>query len=189
MIRSVFLLTIALLAGSLQAEDEVPEGYVMQVMEPTGGNILRPEGWFYHERHREKSWSWTISKEDTHNGKDAYDTGVRIQAFVGVEENTGKTPEAFLKDFIDQKRKVAVNVHKDCDAADQGLFTRTCLEVTEGDYRILYSVFWGNEIDIAIVSIAGAKLADWDENVGYFNTMSEFELIDMERFSDDEEED
>ncbi len=179
------LFILFLMVGSLHAEDEVPEGFVMQVMEPTGGKILRPEGWFYYEGHRERSWMWTISKEDTHGGKDSYDTGVRIQAFAGVQESTGKSPQAFVKEFVAPKRTAADKVHKDCDDVDQGLFTRTCIEVTEGDYRILYSVFWGNNIDIAVISIAGAKAADWGANSKFFDTMSAFELIDMERFSSD----
>jgi hypothetical protein len=183
--RRIILIILPLLIGSLHANAKIPEGCVMQIMEPTGGKILRPIGWFYNEGHREKSWMWTISKEDTNGGKNSYDTGVRIQAFTGVKEGTGKSPEIFLKEFISKIRKNADEVHKDCDAVNQGLFTRTCIEVTEGEYQILYSVFWDNSIDIAVISIAGAKLDDWDSNSRFFNMMSAFELIDMERFSDD----
>ncbi|MFK5921472.1 MAG: hypothetical protein QM496_04790 [Verrucomicrobiota bacterium] len=184
MIRSAILI-ITLLTINVLADDKIPDGFVMQVMEPTGGKILRPKGWFYFEGHRENSWMWTISKEDTHGGRDSYDTGVRIQVFAGVQEGTGKSPEVFVKNFIAQKKKSSDKVHKNCDAVDQGLFTRTCIEVTEGDYRILYSAFWSNNTDIAIISIAGAKSVDWDANSKFFDTMSTFELIDMERFSDD----
>lgn len=183
------LTIITLLASSLHAVDKVPAGYEMQVMEPTGGKILRPKGWFYNEGHREKSFMWTISKEDTHGGKDSYDTGVRIQAFASVQANTGQTPKEFVKDFLAQKKKSAKTVHRECSATDQGLFTRQCLEISEGDYRILYSVFWGNDIDIAIVSIAGAKTADWDANSKFFDAMSEFELIDMKRYPDEPKKD
>ena len=71
---------------------------------------------------------------------------------------------------------------------DQGLFSRTCIEVTKGESRILYSFFWGNDVDIAVVSIAGAKIADWAANTEFFDTMSKFELIDMKRFGDDADE-
>ena len=183
--RHVAIFILSLMIGSLHAADEVPEGFVTQIMEPTGGKILRPKGWFYNEAHREKSWMWTISKENTHGGKDSYDTGVRVQAFAGVQDGTGKSPEVFVKEFVAQKKKAADKVHKECDAADQGLFTRTCIEVTEGDYRILYSVFWGNDIDIAVISIAGAKTTGWDANSKFFDAMSAFELIDMKRFPGD----
>lgn len=189
MIRIATLIITALLACHLQANDTIPEGFVLQIMEPTGGKILRPKGWVYNEAHRESSWMWTISKEDTHGGKVSYDTGVRIQAFMGVLEGTGKNPEQFMKDFVSKKREAADKIHKDCDPVDQGLFTRTCIEVTEGDYRILYSVFWGNNIDIAVVSIAGAKISDWEANSKFFDAMSAFELIDMKRFSGDSKSD
>lgn len=180
--RRTLCLVALLLAVHLCAEDAVPLGYEMQVLEPLGGKILRPKGWFYSEGHSARSWMWTLSKEDTQGGKNAYDTGVRIQAFAGVREATGKSPEAFLKDFLAQKKSAASKLHKECGAVDQGLFTRTCLEITEGDYRILYSVFWGNDIDMAVISIAGAKTADWQTNAKFFDAMSAFELIDLSRF-------
>lgn len=183
--RQTLCIVALLLAGPLHAEDAVPKGYELQVLEPAGGKILRPKGWFYSEGHRERTWMWTLSKEDTHGGKNNYDTGVRIQAFAGVREATGKSAEAFLKGFLAQKKRAASKVHKECGAVDQGLFTRTCLEVTEGDYRILYSVFWGNNIDMAVISIAGAKTADWQANAKFFDVMSAFELIDLERVSGD----
>ncbi|MBX3740227.1 MAG: hypothetical protein KF712_04505 [Akkermansiaceae bacterium] len=183
MIRTSIILFISLLAGHLHAADKIPAGYVMQVMEPTGGKILRPEGWHYHERHGEKSWMWTISREDTNGGKDPYDTGVRIQTFMGVEKGTGKTPEAFVRGFIEGKKKTAGKVHRNCGANDQGMFTRICTEVTEGDYRILYSAFWGNGMDIVVISISGAKADEWGKYAKTFDTMGAFELIDMERFT------
>lgn len=180
--RHTLCLVALLLAGPLHAEDAVPQGYELQVLEPLGGKILRPKGWFYSEGHRARTWMWTLSKEDTHDGKNAYDTGVRIQAFAGVREATGKSPEAFLKGFLAQKKSAASKVHKECRAADQGLFTRTCLEISEGENRILYSVFWSNDIDMAVISIAGAKTADWQANAKFFDAMSAFELIDLSRF-------
>lgn len=185
MIRPFILLSFLLATAHLHAADKTPEGYVMQVMEPTGGKILRPEGWHYHEGHRETSWSWTISREDTNGGKDPYDTGVRIQTFMGVEKGTGDTPEAFVRGFIEGKKKSAEKVHRSCEATGQGMFTRICTEVTEGDYRILYSGFWGNDMDIVVISISGAKVAEWEKYTEIFDKMSAFELIDMERFNKD----
>ncbi|MDA0811095.1 MAG: hypothetical protein O3C21_01695 [Verrucomicrobia bacterium] len=183
------LLCIFLLPNELHAQaqvDNIPEGFMLQIMEPTGGKILRPKDWFYHEGSGETSWLWTISKEDTNGGNAGYETGMRIQAFTGVVEGTGKTPEQFVKDFFMEKKNAATKIHKVCDQSNQGLFSRTCIEVTEGDYRILYSLFWGNTIDIAVISIAGAKAEDWEANTETFDTMSEFELIDMKRFSGDD---
>jgi hypothetical protein len=64
----------------------------MQVLEPTGGEILRPRDWFYAEGHRGPTYMWTISREDTAGGR-PYTTGVRIQLLTGVRNGTGKTAE------------------------------------------------------------------------------------------------
>ena len=51
------LLCVFLLSNELNAQDDkVPEGFMLQIMEPTGGRILRPKTWFYHEGHGETSW-------------------------------------------------------------------------------------------------------------------------------------
>lgn len=183
----VTIVLLVLGAVSLRSEEAVPDGFVMQVLEPTGGKIVRPEKWFYCEGHREHAFMWTISKEDTVEGKFPYDTGVRIQAFAGILEATGQSPEDFIRGFFAKTKGKADVVHKTCEATDQGLFTRICLEVTEGEYRILYSLFWGNGMDMAVISIAGAKREDWDLYSDTFNRMSSFELIDMERFPEDKE--
>jgi hypothetical protein len=63
------------------------------------------------------------------------------------------------------------------------LFTRVCLETEEGPHHILYSLFWGtNDLDIAVVSIAGTTKELWPTYEATFNKMGEFELIDMKRF-------
>jgi hypothetical protein len=81
----------------------VPEGYELQELKPTGGKILRPKGWFYTEAHKEHAFMWTVSKENPEGG--SYETGVRIQCFVGVEEITGKSPKEFVRSFLDCKKK------------------------------------------------------------------------------------
>lgn len=178
------LIAILLSSSLLLATDEIPEGFVMQDMEPSGGKILRPKDWFYVEGHRANVWMWTISKEDTKNGEIGYDTGVRIQAMLDVEKKTGKSPKVFIEEFFEQKKKSAAKVHKVIEPIDQGIMTRIGIEVTQGDHRIMYSLFWGNEIDLVVISIAGTEVANWDKHSETFNTMSVFELIDLERFSE-----
>lgn len=159
----------------------VPDGFVLQVMEPLGGKIARPSDWFYSENHQGPSFTWILSKEDSRKGR--YETGVRIQTLVGVQKGTGRSPKDFVLGFIEGKRKEASRVIKSCVAKDQGLFTRVCLETEEGDYHILYSAFWGNDnLDVVLVSTAGAKKADWPTYAPIFDTMGSFELIDMDRF-------
>ncbi len=177
----------AVFVPSGRQDDVVPEGFVEQVMEPLGGKIWRPKDWFYAEAHNSRSWTWIISKENTNGGKGRYDTGVRIQVFMGIKEGINKNPETFIREFYEQKKKEAQKIHKACDVEDHGMFSRICLEVDEGEYRILYSLFWGNDMDLAVVSIAGAKKEDWDTYADTFDEMSRFELIDMKRFQTDDD--
>ena len=79
--------------------------------------------------------------------------------------------------------KKATKVIKTCEEKDQGLFTRICLETEEGEYHVLYSLFWGSSgMDIAVVVIAGTVKQLWETYASTFDKMSDFELIDMSRF-------
>lgn len=162
--------------------EATPTEIVQQILEPTGGKILRPKCWFYTEGHRGPTYMWTISREDT-SGNRSYTTGVRIQTFTGVKDGTGKTAKEFILDFAEAKKKEAGKVLKTCEAADQGLFTRMCLETEEGPYHILYSLFWGsNNLDVAVITISGTAKELWEIYAPAFDKMSELELIDMKRF-------
>jgi hypothetical protein len=155
----------------------------MQVLEPTGGEILRPRDWFYAEGHRGPTYMWTISREDTAGGR-PYTTGVRIQLLTGVRNGTGKTAERFIRDFVAAKSRAATRVISTREPQDQGLFTRLGLESEEGPFRILYSLFWGSgELDIAAVTIAGTTKELWETYTAAFDAMRDFELIDMQRFA------
>jgi hypothetical protein len=171
---------LAIAAAAFAADvAKAPRGFTTQVLEPTGGKISRPTGWFYSERHGGPSYTWILSREDPELGP--YTTGVRIQMLAGVQEGTGKTPKQFVLDYVESKKKEA-KVLKTCDENDQGLFTRVCLETEEGPHHILYSLFWGNKVDIVVVSIAGTTKELWDTYSGTFDQMNGFELIDMKRF-------
>ncbi len=177
------LLAVAVLTVAAPVFAEAPPaGLVTQVLEPTGGKILRPADWFYAEGHRGPAFMWTLSREDT-NGQKPYTTGVRIQTFMGVEKGTGKTPKQFIADFIAQRSKEATKVVKTCAEQDQGLFVRKCLETEEGAFHVLYSVFWGRDrLDVAVVSIAGTTRELWETYAATFDRMGAFEIIDMTRF-------
>ena len=173
---------IAVLAFAISAFAETPPPeFVSQVLEPTGGKIDRPKDWFYSEGHRGQTYMWTISREDTSGGR-PYTTGVRIQVFVGVKSAAGKTAKQFILDFLASKKQQAT-VIKTCNESDQGLFTRVCLETEEGAHRILYSLFWGSQnMDMAVVSIAGTTKEQWEAYAPVFERMGAFEIIDMKRF-------
>lgn len=164
------------------AAQTAPSKFVVQILEPTGGKIERPSEWFYAEAHSGPVYRWTLSREDT-SGNRPYTTGVRIQAFIGVKQGAGKTAKEFVLQFAEAK-KMEGKIIKSCPEFDQGLFTRTCLETEEGPNRILYSLFWGsNDLDIAVISIAGTTKELWQTYSSTFNRMSTFELIDMKRFT------
>ncbi|MDF7798778.1 hypothetical protein P4C99_04850 [Pontiellaceae bacterium B1224] len=162
----------------------VPEGFSLQELNPTGGTILRPEGWFFNEGHRKNVFMWTISKEPSKDG--FYDTGVRIQCFIGVQKVTGESPEEFVQKFVHGKKEAA-EIISQRPVINQGIFSRIGIETTETKvidgkqvaYRILYSCFWGNDSDIVVISIAGTTPDLWDTYESTFNTMSNFKLIDM----------
>lgn len=179
--RLSLVLLVLTVAAVAQTDEPQKTEYVLQVLEPTGGKIQRPKDWFYTESHNGPSFNWILSREDA--SKAAYTTGFRIQMIVGVKKGAGKTPQEFIAEFIEKKKKTADKVLRNCDATRQKLFTRTCLETEEGPHRILYSLFTGNgDLDIVVVTIAGTTKELWAEYGPVFDTMNDFELIDMKRF-------
>lgn len=181
--KLVLSLLVISLATTACAEPPRDDSFVTQVLEPTGGKIVRPNDWYYAEAHRGPVYTWTISAEDT-TGNRPYETGVKIQTFVGVEKAAGKTAEKFLADFVASKKsEEGVTAITTCDKTKRGLFSRICLETEEGDSHIMYSLFWGNNgLDIAVVVIAGTTKELWDTHAPTFRKMDEFELVDMKRF-------
>src|SRR5579862_1620198 len=88
---------------AVAAANMPPPGFVNQVLEPTGGHMFRPKDWFYKEDHHDSVFTWIISQEDTSKGGD-YVTGVRIQAYIGVQKTQGKPAKDFIADFVESKK-------------------------------------------------------------------------------------
>jgi hypothetical protein len=169
---------------------EIPEGFELQVLEPAGGRIARPANWFYRERHSGGSHVWIISREDPDLGP--YQTGMKIQLLIDVTDLTGWTPRDFVAHIVSQKR-AHTKVIRHCGEEPVGLFLRQCLETEEaadfspsGAFRIVYSLFYNDELDVVVLNIFGAPTDAWDEASVLLGAMSEFELIDMSRFAEDE---
>jgi hypothetical protein len=175
----IILLVLTTVCASAAEKAKAAREFVTQILEPTGGKIQRPKGWFYTEGHSGASYKWILSREDA--SKAPYTTGFRIQMLVGVQEGTGKMPKQFVLDFVESKKKEA-KVLKTCGENNQGMFTRVCLETEEGPHHILYSLFWGNDIDLVVVSIAGTTKELWGTYAPTFDRMNHFELIDMTHF-------
>jgi hypothetical protein len=158
-----------------------PGEFVTQLLEPMGGKILRPKNWFYCEGHHGPSYVWTISKEDISNGR-PYITGVRIQLLTNIKEGTGKTSKQFTLDYVPTIKERASKVINAWKEDDQGLFSRIGFEVEEGPWHIIYSFYWGNNMDISVFHIVGTTKELWNTYVSTFEKMQDFELIDMKPF-------
>jgi len=79
------LMALARVTAAMADESFVlPEGYTLQILEPTLGKIARPNGWFYAERDMPAGYLWTISREDPEKGQ--YLVGEHIQVFMKMEE-------------------------------------------------------------------------------------------------------
>lgn len=159
--------------------EDAPIGFETQLLEPLGGKILRPKDWFYSEGHNGPVYLWTLSKEDTSNQR-PYTTGMRIQLFMKIKEGTGKTAKQFIMDNATTLKETASKIIRTWIGEKQGIFSRIGLEVEEGSYHIIYSLFWTT--DMAVVSTAGTTKELWDTYASTFEKMSAFELIDMTRF-------
>lgn len=181
-------------SGAISAAEEaevsgftVPEGFEVTALEPLGGRVARPLSWFYREAHDAASFKWVLSRENPEDGP--YQTGVRIQLIAAVEAKTGQNAKAFIEEFLAGRRSSA-EVLSECEVEDQGLLTRTCIQTTElipsadpdEPFRIQYTVFWGNQVDVALFVTAGTLASQWDEFAPIFAEIEKFELIDLDRF-------
>jgi hypothetical protein len=182
--RSLLFICLYLCASAAYADDNflIPEGYVLQRLEPTDGKIARPKDWFYANSATSSGWVWTLSAEDPEKG--GYETGLRIQLLTGVEKGTKSTRDVFVQNFLQQKRSLT-KVVRECPAIEQGEFKRQCLEVTETIqrpkgpviYRVLYSMFWGKALDMVILNTFGAPEEKWESVVDISKVTSNVEVI------------
>jgi hypothetical protein len=166
---------------------EVPEGFEVTMLEPLGGRVARPVTWFYREAHDAASFKWVLSRENPEDGP--YQTGVRIQLIAAVKAKTGQDGKAFIEEFLAGRRSSAEVLHE-CEVEDQGVLTRSCIQTRElipsadadEPFQIQYTVFWGNQVDVALFVTAGTLASQWDEFAPIFAEIEKFELIDLDRF-------
>jgi hypothetical protein len=161
-------------AGLCRAEIVVPPGFELQKLDTTQGRIAKPKGWFYSHAADKFSLRWTIAREDPNAGP--YQTGFRIQFVPDATKAAKVPPERFVENFIAQKLQSA-DVKRQCPAVKVGQFLRRCLETVEGPHRILYSLFWSQELDAIVVTIFGAPVAEWEKARHIADRMNEFELL------------
>lgn len=144
--------------------------YVEEALDGLGATIERPRDW--HVARTTKGWpTWTISLEDTADGH-GYQTGMRVQWLSPIREITGQTPKQLVEEFI-KSRKANANKVIDCGEQEAGSLTRACLETVEGDFHILYSMFYANpKADFAIIITTGAPIDLWERYAPVFARMA-----------------
>ena len=191
LLAALLLLLLPLASGATGAAPEdsadipIPPGFVLQPLAETDGQIARPRDWFFASQGTPSGWMWTLSREDTSKGP--YDVGMRIQMLLGYTESSGKPREAFVREFLAGKR-AAAEVLRECGApVDIGAFQRLCLEVIEEvalpapavsrRFRVLYSLMWGEELDVVVVTIFGAPPEEWETAGPIADAMAAFRLI------------
>jgi hypothetical protein len=152
------------------SEINVPEGYVLQRLEATDGQIAMPKEWHYRSSGTRTGWLYTFSKEKPDR---PYETGLRIQMLMDVEKNTKQTKEEFVNSNIEAKRKAVVEVVRECkEPTDAGFFMRKCFEVVENirigidppkPFRVLYTFSWAKTMDMVVVNTFGVPAEKWGE--------------------------
>lgn len=168
-------------AGTAPSPNEFSEegSFVSQKLAPFTAEVSRPEDWYYHESHRGPSYTWFISKEDTKGGKQRYETGVQIQAFFGVKENTKKSPEKFVADFLETRRTTeGVTTLQTSEEQTVGPFKLITLATEEGGDRIVHTCYWGDgeEFDVVAVILRGTRKELWDTHRPVFDKLTVFDL-------------
>lgn len=183
-ISAIFPILIAsiltLSSEMVLAEVVVPEGFEIQPLDVTKGQVFKPKGWFYNFSGNEQSIVWTISKEDSKKG--SYKTGMRIQFSPSIKSFTEESPRDVIAGIIRQKTK-SVKVDRLCNEERAGEFQRICLETTEPtnnpkeNFKILYTFSWSQEKSAIVITIFGAPESEWNSLKGTIETMSKMTLI------------
>lgn len=171
----------------------VPDGFVLQKLNPLGGWIYRPEGWHYEEEHGPDNYVWTISKEKLKDGY--YDTGFRIQIALRAKLRSGLSPREAVKQYVQHKKNTAQIVNERPERK-QGFFTRIGVETLEAasedsdnkDFHVLTSCLWNDEADTIVLVVAGSPTDSWKEYRDTFDTMSNFVLADTSALERDSAE-
>jgi hypothetical protein len=189
--RLCLILACLVLTRSASAEPfPVPSGYELQILEPLGGKVAKPKGWFYKGGMTPVGFDWVISKEKTSE----YETGLQIQGFVGVKKGTGKSPRDFGVDGLKEK-ETGGKVFARWPETQVGLFHRSGVELEETHlrdghevvYHVIYTALWNDAWGMTVFTIFGAPASEWESVKDISGVMSHIEMIDMSRFENTKE--
>jgi len=168
--------------GASQSALTVPDGFELQMLDATGGSILKPKSWFYAFSRDAHNLVWTISKEDPH--PDGYRIGLRIQLVPEASKSAKKSPQAIAEEIMAAIRKSA-KVLNECAPEKAGVFTSACLETKEtiatagkiGEYHVLHKTSWSNEMDMVSITTFGTPYGEWNRYQDIYCQMKNSILI------------
>jgi hypothetical protein len=159
-----------------------PSGYELQKFE-LGGWAFRPKDWQYYEQDDRAGLTWIISEE----APDHYETGLKIQVLVGMNENIGKTPEQLARSQIKMIKDSALELHECISSSPITIgYSRECVQVVESlnlvgiekKYEVITSFLWNNNDDILVVTTFGTPVGKWSKVRNHADVMTRFAIPD-----------
>lgn len=168
--------------ASVRPPFPVPDGFEVQPLDPFGGRIAKPKGWYFHSRGTPTGWLWVLAEQDPAKGK--WDTGSQIQLIAQVSKKAGKSPEEFVRDTLQQIKKSS-RVLRECEVETVGEFRRQCLEVVETvdgangkrEFRHLYTLSWHVSADMVVIALFATTPDKWESLRETHRAMSVYEVI------------
>lgn len=154
-------------------------GYVVQNLEPLGGEILRPENWHFRRLMNDDALAFQIAKEDISNGGE-FETGLTINLVKDVTKKSRVSPSIYAAYFIKDKLKNAELVTRDASRRDgdflrEGILIRENKTLTEKTqpFKIGYTLYANDKTDLLIIMVFGTPESEWDANDEIYTIMME----------------
>lgn len=176
----LFLILSIFLCASAGATNLLtpPNGFEVQRLEPLGGEVLKPKGWYFNVTGTKDAAVYQIAKEDPKKGQ--FETGLTINIIPGIRAKTGEPTTGYIPYFYNKKKKSGRVVSTD-PVTQQGKFTRFAFLVDEeltlrgkkNVHRISYCIFASDETDLLIMMIFGCPRDEWPKNELICSTMCE----------------
>ncbi len=176
-------LALGLLSPASRAEPpppDLPDGWIVQKLDGTDGEILRPTSWSFRERPTPSGFEWTLADEFRADG--SYLTGMKI-LFSHFSSEAEERPERAAQEIIASIERSVPTIVSTCGPVSHGRFTNQCIEVVQPiasllpnePFHVVYGVWWSEEI--LVVSIFGAPEGRWGAVEPIYAAMANFVLI------------
>ena len=159
------------------AADNVPDGYVVQRLDPLGGELLRPKEWHFRTAKTSDAFVYQISKEQP--SAQPFETGLTINVVPEIAKKTKTASSDYLKRVLDQKKTQAQVVQVDPER-DEGRFRRFAFTIDETltignktqPYRVSYTSYADDKKDLLFLFIFGSPKEHWETNQKIYDTMT-----------------